>query len=605
MLVMPYPKSEWKLKCADPVVAQTLATEFKLSSPLATVLAARGMDSAVAKVFLHPRLEHVVPPENLAGIPKAVSRIRQAIERQEFVLVFGDYDADGICGAAVLAIALRALGGRVGVFLPDRITEGYGLSVAAVQRACVKHAETKLLLTVDCGSTQEEGIRHLRERGIDVVVTDHHTLGENVGEVDALACAHVNPKREGTPEALKPLAGVGVAFKLAHALARGTRHSPPVEGCPEGGVVRKDCHAFDVAALLPIVALGTVADVVPLQGENRILVKAGLERLNRRQHLGLAALKDAAGLRDAVVAFDLGYRLGPRINATGRIDNPYLGLDLLMTQDVSRAKLLAQELSQLNKERQELERETCDEAFRQLETTFRAGQDFAAIAVHDDWHPGVIGLVAGKMAQKFRVPGIALLRDKSSGEVRGSGRCPAIEGVSLMDILGQCSVHLSRYGGHAAAAGLSLKTESLEGFVSAFKATCKQALEGKNLNPALDIDAYVELGDVTLAFHDEIQKLEPCGQSNPSALWAARGVELAQAPIPLGEDRKHARLILRRKMPSGQVGGTMTAVMFGVEPDIFQHKAGNVIDIAFTTRVNTYNHDSELQLCVEDMRVCF
>jgi len=356
-------------------------------------------------------------------------------------------------------------------------------------------------------------------------------------------------------------------------------------------------NTFDVASLLPIVALGTVADIVPLQGENRILVKAGLERLNRRHHLGLAILKDTAGLKDAATTVDLGYRLAPRINASGRIDNPYLAIELLMAQGIAKAKQLAKELGELNEERQQLEKETCEEAFRQLEKTFHKERDFAAVAVHEEWHPGVIGLVAGKVMQKFHVPSIAFHIDKDSGTARGSGRCPIIEGLDLMALLGQCSEHLLHFGGHSAAAGMSVKTESLDNFIHAFKIVCEKALAGKRCAPALDIDAYIELDDLTLAFHDEIQKLEPCGQSNPSARWAIRSAELAQDPMPVGSEGKHARLIFRRG------GKSLTAMMFGVEPDIFKFKAGNKLDIVFTTRINTYFQDPELQLYLDDVRL--
>jgi len=577
-----WPKTRWNIATHSADELAPLISELGLSLPLASALRSRGIcrsDAAVA--HLAPKLANLVPPDQLPGVTAAAERIRRAIAADESILIYGDFDADGICAAVVLAEAITAIGGRVEVFLPRRLDEGYGLTVAALARAFAEHPATRLVVTVDCGISQHEGCDFCRARGIDLVITDHHSLPETLPAVSAI----INPHLAGTPAALKNLAGVGVAFKLAHMLARG-----------EGGR-----HLFDIRQLLPVVALGTVADVVALQGENRILVHAGLALLNAKRHLGLFALRNAAGIKGQVTATDLGFMLGPRINAAGRIGNPALAVELLRTQDAARATGIAGQLDQKNRERQSIERQAYDEAYESLMQDFDPTRDFGIVVSHADWHPGIVGLVAGRLCQQLQRPTVAISIDSASGEARGSARCPDLEGLDLLELLTACDALLGRYGGHRAAAGLSLAETDVADFGAAFRAACADKLAGRDLRPMLEIDGWVEPADLTVAFHEQISDaLEPCGAGHASPRWALQGVTLMQAPQPLGKDGRHFRLTLKA---SG--GVEFAGIMFNVDPaDMENFATGDRLDVAFATQINTYWGDPELQLRIEDLRPC-
>jgi single-stranded-DNA-specific exonuclease len=572
---MPWPRTRWRIASVDPAETERLADAAVLSRPLAAALIARGLrDPQTIAAVLAPSLANLVPPETLPGIVAADARIRHAVANAEPIVVFGDFDADGVCAAVVLATAIEALGGRVGIFLPDRPTEGYGLTPAAVERALRNFPATRLVVTVDCGISQHAGCACCRAHGVDVIVTDHHTLPESLPDT----VATVNPHLAGTPAALAPLAGVGVAFKLAHALARG----------PSG-------HRFDTAALLPIVALGTVADVASLTGENRVLVHAGLARLNHGRHIGLAALAKASRISGNTTAADLAFRLGPRINAAGRIGNPMVAVELLRTTDAQRAAALAKQLDAINSDRQQLEKDTCEEALCQLATQFDPQTHRAAVVWGADWHPGVLGLVAGRLGQRLHLPAVAIHLG-ADGEARGSARCPDSDDLDLMALLAPCAHLLLRHGGHRAAAGLSLRVDDVPAFAEAFRDACATALLGKDLRPTLDVDAWIDPSDLSLAFHSDVQRLEPCGAGHAPARWALRAVELAEAPKPMGADGKHFRFVFRT-----DTRATLNAVLFNADEDPGVFRIGDRLDIAFTTRLNDYWGQPELQLQLDDL----
>lgn len=573
---MPWPRTRWRVAPSDPAATAALAAAAAVSPVLAAALWNRGIRAPESVAHhLSPSLSHLVPPERLPGIVAAEARIRRAVAAGEEVIVFGDFDADGICAAVVLATAIEAMGGSATIFLPNRLDEGYGLTPAAAARALDERPAARLLVTVDCGISQHEGCAVCASRGVDVVVTDHHALAETLPDVVAV----VNPHLEGTPTALEPLAGVGVAFKLAHILARG------VAG-----------HCFDTAALLPVVALGTVADVASLTGENRILVHAGLARLNHGRHLGLGALKRVARIAGDATATDLAFRLGPRINAAGRIGDPMLAVELLRTSDAARATVIARQLDAVNADRQQLEKDTCDDALRQLAASFDPDRHRAVVVCGADWHPGIVGLVAGRLCQRLHLPSVAIHLG-ADGEARGSARCPDADGVDLMELLAPCARLLSRHGGHRAAAGLSLRNDDVPVFAEAFRAACARALAGKELCPDLTIDAWVEPSTLSLAFHEDVLRLEPCGTGHAPARWAVRGVELAEAPKAMGAEGKHFRLQFRTGADT-----TLGAVLFNADEDPGVFRVGDRLDVAFTTRMNDYWGAPELQLGIDDLR---
>ena len=571
-----WPRRTWVFPDADSGAARSLAGALSISPPLASALVQRGFRTPdAAAAVLSPRLSRLVDPNRIPGLPRAVERLRAAARAGEPVLVFGDFDCDGLTATAVMSTALGRLGAKVAAFVPDRRREGYGFSEAAVTRALAEHPETRVVVTVDCGIAQEAGCALCCGRGVDVVLTDHHTPPATLPGAYAI----VHPKLPGAPAETFDLAGVGVAFKLAHALSRGTDGT----------------RLFAPEELLPLVALGTVADIVPLTAENRILVAAGLSQINRGASPGLQALRAASRLRGPVRASDLGYRLGPRINAAGRIGDPLDALRLLLASSTRVAEPLAQKLDALNAERQELERAATDEALADLAWSLDPDARCAVVAA-DHWNPGVLGLVAGRLCQRLGLPSIAFLDDPASGTMRGSARCPERDGLDLMRILGRCAGEIVQYGGHVAAAGLTIERGRADAFRAAFGAACAEALPDGPVRPALAIDGWVEPSRVTREFHSSLQLLEPTGAGNPAPHWALRAAELSCPPLVFGRDGQHRRLLFRRE---GDV--PLETVFFNAGDLPMPWKAGDRLDVAFTTGESDFAGGS-LQVLVEDLR---
>ena len=571
-----WPRRTWVFPDADPRVAGILAQALSIPPPLAGALVARGVSTPEdASAMLAPRLARLVPPERMPGIARAVERLRAAVRAGEPILVFGDFDCDGLTAVTVMTTALEAIGAKVAAFVPDRKREGYGFTEAAVTRAMGEHPAARVVVTVDCGISQEAGCALCRARGVDVVLTDHHTPPATLPGVYAI----VHPKLPGAPAETVNLAGVGVAFKIAHALSRGANGA----------------RLFPPENLLPFVALGTVADIVPLTGENRILVAAGLSLLNRGAAPGLQALRAASRIRGPVRASDLGYRLGPRINAAGRIGDPYDALHLLRAPSVRAAEPFARKLDELNAERQELERAATDEAMSDLAWSLDASARSVVVSA-PHWNPGVLGLVAGRICQRLGLPSVAFLDDPATGLLRGSARCPEREGLDLMRILGRCAGEIVQYGGHVAAAGLTVERGRADAFRAAFEAACAEALPEGPVRPVLSIDGWVEASQVTPEFHGTLQRLEPTGAGNPAPHWALRAAELTCEPIPFGRDGQHRRLLFRRG------GDTPLETVFFNAGDLpMPWKAGDRLDVAFTTGESDFAGGS-LQILVEDLR---
>ena len=571
-----WPRRTWVFSSIAPESVEALKTALSISRPLASALVARGYDTAEsAAAMLAPKLSRLVAPERFPGLTRAVERIRAAVRTGEPILVFGDFDCDGLTATTVLVTALEAIGAHVAAFIPDRRTEGYGFTEAAIERALREHPATRLVVTVDCGITQEAGCALCRARGIDVILTDHHTPSEKIPSVHAI----VHPQRTGVPTEARALAGVGVAFKLAHALSRGA-----------GGE-----RLFRPEELLPFVALGTVADIVPLTGENRILVAAGLALLNRGCAPGLQALRAASRIRGPVRSSDLGFRLGPRINAAGRIGDPLDALRLLRAKSEREAAPFAQKLDALNADRQSLERAAADEAMADLALSLTPASR-SAVVTSETWNPGVLGLVAGRMSQRLGLPSIAFLVDRESGTMRGSARCPEREGLDLMALLGACAGEIRQYGGHVAAAGLTVALDRADAFRAAFEAACAAALPDGPARPPLAIDAWVDPAVVTLDFHNALSALEPTGAANPAPHWAIHAAELTCEPIAFGREGQHRRLLFRREGDA-----PLEAVFFNAGDLPMPWKAGDRLDIAFGTDISDFAGGS-LSILVEDIR---
>ena len=440
-------KFRWTLALPQPLLAGQLASQLKISPLFAQCLLNRGFSEIPAiENFLAPRLKNLADPFLLPNMDKAVERLFRAREQNESLVIFGDYDVDGVTSTALLVEVLRALGWRVEFYLPSRMDEGYGLSADGVEN-CLKKFPTTLLLAVDCGSTAVETIASLNSRGVDVIVLDHHQVSNPAPNAVAL----VNPQLTQNPE-LKTqnfceLCSAGLAFKLAHALLkRGREINLP--GAAE----------FDLKPLLDLVALGTIADLVPLTGENRILVSAGLRQLNETDRAGIIALKKVAQTPEKIGAYEVGFQLAPRLNAAGRLETAEESLHLLLAQNLEDAMPIAQNLDLRNRERQKIEKAIVEEVIGVVRSKFDPQNDFVIVEGQLLWHIGVVGIVASRVLSEFYRPTIII--GGENGEMRGSGR--SIAGFDLAAALRECDDLLLRHGGHAMAAGLSILPDKID-----------------------------------------------------------------------------------------------------------------------------------------------
>lgn len=495
----------------------------------------------------------------------AVERILAAIDRRERIVLFGDYDVDGVTSLALLAGLLRSYGASPELFLPLRMEEGYGLSPESVERCCEQH-QPQLLIAVDCGTSSLAEIASLKERGVEVVVLDHHEPKSALPDCVAI----VNPKA-AADSAYEYLCSVGIVFKLCHALLK-TRPAP----------------GFDLKANLDLVALGTVADIVPLAAENRVLVQRGMLELARSKRPGLRKLMEVAAVRPPITAEHIGFRLGPRLNAAGRLATAEKALRLLLTSDETEAKELAALLDEQNRDRQAVERKIYDEAEKKLAEHFDPARDAAIVLGSREWHPGVLGIVASRLARKHHRPTILVAFD-GNGLGKGSGR--SIEGFSLVDALDRCAGNLEKFGGHEMAAGLAIREEKFAGFADAFRQVAGALLSKEDLMARLHLDHelnFSELNGDLLRWH---QALEPFGNGNLQPIFFARAVEPAIEPQILKE--KHLVLRLR------QQNHFRRAIFFDGASSPLPPPPW---DIAFRVNADEYEGETRLQIQVEALR---
>jgi single-stranded-DNA-specific exonuclease len=505
--VFPPPVLRWRVvPRPDPLQVQSLAAVLSLPPALAALLVQRGYGTEeVARRFLRPSLDELSDPSALVGMAEAVAAIAAAVREGRRILVHGDYDVDGQCASALLTRALRVAGADVIPFLPHRLRDGYDFGPAGLEAA--RTAGVSLIITCDCGITAYDTVVAARAAGIDVVITDHHLPGVQLPP----ALAVVDPQRGDDDSTANALCGTGIAFKLVQALV-------PALGLP----TNLPFH------LLDLVALATVADVVPLQGENRILVKHGLKLLHQSPWPGLRALLDATGLAGREVrAHHLGFILGPRLNAAGRVGDPTDGLRLLLSDDPTEAARLAQQLESLNVERQALDQRILDEALEQVEQTANPDRDAGFVLVGDGWHPGVVGIVASRVVERYGRPTFLIAFDGEIG--KGSGR--STSRFNLHDALLTCGDLLERYGGHHMAAGLTIRRGRLDEFRERFGAVAREALGPDDLGPEQRVDLEVGLHEVTRDLERLCRYLEPCGQGNPSPVFGVRGVRFTNRSV--------------------------------------------------------------------------
>lgn len=548
--------------------ARALAAE--LSAPLAAAhaLVNRGYATVeAARNFLDPSLEALHDPCLLLDLEPAARRVLQAVDAGERILIHGDYDVDGITSTFLMYAALRELGVRPEYRIPHRTKDGYGLTMAAVDEA--RRRGCTLIITVDCGITAVEPVARARALGIDTVITDHH---EPPPELPA-ASAIVNPHRVGCAYPFKSLAGVGVTFKLVQALLRA-----------RGALDRARDY-------LDVVALGTIADVVPLVGENRVFARYGLDRINRGPRIGLRSLIEVAGLGGkTITSGQVAFVLAPRINAAGRMGNAEQGLRLLLADDSGGARVLAESLEEDNEQRRRHDEEALLQASARVEAELGWPNCASILLWSDDWHPGVIGIVASRLVERYHRPTILVAVDGPRG--RGSGR--SLPGLDLNQLLVSCGDLLESYGGHAFAAGLTVSREQLPGLQSRFEELVRARLAPEDCVPRLTLDGEMFIGDCTLATVEWLERLSPHGLGNPEPVFMASGVTVDSSTTVGGG--KHLKLAVRD--PSGRAD----AIGFGMGSLAAGLARASRIDIAFVPSRNEWMGETRVQLRLKGVR---
>jgi single-stranded-DNA-specific exonuclease len=541
-------RRRWIEVPCDEGAAAALARDLRLHPLAARVLACRGLgEAAEAERFLAARLADLPDPFTMRGMDAAVGRVARALEAREKIALYGDYDVDGVTSTALLASFLRAAGGDVVTYVPHRLVEGYGLNVAAVRKLAAEGAT--LLVSLDCGITSVDEVAAAAAAGVDTVVVDHHTVPVAL----PAAVAILNPHQPGCGYPFPHLAAVGVTFCLCMALRRRLREAGRF------GAERPEPNLKDA---LDLVALGTVADVVPLQGVNRILVRAGLEAIARTRRPGLRALKRVAGVAEGVEisAGQVGFRLGPRINAAGRLDDAGRGVRLLLADDPAEADRLAEELDRENRARQDIERQILDEALADATSRVAAGARGLVLA-RDGWHPGVVGIVASRIVERFHRP--AVLVGVTDGVGKGSGR--SIEGFHLHDALTACAAHLVRFGGHKHAAGVTVDPAAVPAFREAFERHAAERLRDEDLVPRCRIEGWLQPGGAQEQAAASLERLAPFGAGHPEPLFAMRAKpSMARA---VGASGAHLRVTFGRGVEAigFGMGGSLAACAGEVE----------------------------------------
>jgi single-stranded-DNA-specific exonuclease len=560
----------WILREQDAQRVDSLAGALGVSPTLAALLIARGCDDeAAATSFLKPSPDQLHDPDLMLGMSMAVPRLLRAIDQGEPILVYGDYDVDGTTGTAVLLRALNLLGAKTGFHVPHRFTEGYGIQQAALQRAVAEGY--KLAISVDCGIRAHDPLFWARDNGLDVIITDHHLPDEGEGVPPAFAV--LNPNQAGCAYPDKNLAGVGVAFKLVDALFR------------ERG---KDAH---VNAFLKIVAIGTVADVAKLTGENRTIVALGLKDLPKATNPGLRALMEVAGCDGASMsAYDIGFRLGPRINAAGRMDAARAVVELFSTREMGEARRLALHLDTRNRERKEVQRQIVDLAIAELEeAAVEPGNSYVAVIAGQGWHRGVIGIAASKVAERINRPCVVFSID---GEVaHGSGR--SIEPYHLLNGLTACADLFEKFGGHSHAAGITIKPDRIVELRRRLNEHAAGCLTEEDLQPCVHIDAELRTQDLTFELIAELQRLEPHGAGNQRPVFLARNLCILSEPRLIGQ--RHLKLCV-----AGPKGRPLEAIWWNGAEQTAMVKNG--IDMAYTVETSKWGGETFLQLSVQDAK---
>jgi single-stranded-DNA-specific exonuclease len=577
--------TKWTLAEPSDAAAQ-LGFSLNISPLIAQLLINRGMTEAEeCRSFLRPSLKLLHDPLLIPNLGIAAERIARAIKDQKKIVIYGDYDVDGITGTAILWHAIRNLGGIVDYYIPHRIEEGYGLNVDAVKQICDGGAG--LIVTVDCGVTAIDPAAAARERGVDLIVSDHHEWHEEEGATTwPDCCAIVHPRMEQAVKYPNPhLCGAGVAFKLAWATGMA------VSGAVKVSETFRN-YLIDATALA---ALGTIADVVPLVGENRVLAHFGLGGLKASKLTGIQALIVAAGLSGQTLdSYHVGFLLGPRLNAAGRMGHARLAVEMLTTADGPRAEEIANFLEEQNRDRQAVEKQILGQALAQAEELKCSGEDCCGIVLGGvGWHPGVIGIVASRIVDRFHKPAIVVALGEGLGQ--GSGR--SISGFHLAKALDACTAHLVGHGGHEMAAGLRIKPENFENFRRDFGEYARRTITAEMLVRQLRLDVRAELRFLNAGLVNDLKRLGPFGHGNRRPLLFLHDVELAAPPRRVGKTGDHLQLYVRQGETS------MKCIAFGAGAMCDQLRPGMSLDLAAEPQVNEFNGRTSVELAVKDLVV--
>ncbi len=570
----------WNIKTIpDPdAVGELQKALNNLPHALARTLILRDIDSfETARSFFRDGLDRLHDPAEYTGMHLAVERVLNAIEKGEQITVYGDYDVDGTTSTALLTHYLKSVGARVQFFIPDRFKHGYGLSPSGLN--AVKELGTDLIIALDCGVTAVSEAELARDLGMELIICDHHTPQDELPD----AVAVLDAKREDCDYPFKDLCGCGVTFKLVRAVHQALGHDPD-----------------ELLHYLDLVAVATAADMVPLKGENRILLREGLKQLRRRPRMGLRILADQAGARlSEATTRSIVFSLGPRINAAGRLGDAARAVNLLLADDQIEATARARQLERLNEERRALDRETQKQAFAQADRFLAGKERHAVVLHHPDWHLGVIGIVASRLVERHYRPAVMLA---TSGKViKGSAR--SVAGINIYNALTACEDLLEEYGGHDYAAGLTMRPENLPDFIDRFDKAVLESVSEDTLEPVIHVDAEMRLSELDERFWAVLKQFEPFGQENPSPVFVARDLDIMGPVAGVGKKRDHLKFSVRER---GATHPVRNVIGFGLGKYISEvaeaQAAQQPIDLAFSIEENTWNGRTSLQLNVLDIR---
>jgi single-stranded-DNA-specific exonuclease len=574
-------KKERQILQPDIHVVDKLCMILKCHPAIASILVNRNIVSEEdALNFLNPSLSRFNPPFSIKDMDAAVNRILTAIKQNEKILIFGDYDVDGITATTILFEFIRSAGADVSYYIPHRTNEGYGLQKNQISDYALSK-KINLIITTDCGSGSHDAVKTAKSAGIDVIITDHHIISEKIPQ----AVAVVNPKRHDCPSSFDDLAGVGVAFCLLICLRKKMREINFWQNRPEP----------NLKSVCDLVALGTLADMVPLVAENRILTRTGLDIITSSNRPGLNALIEVSGInKNNVDTDDIVFGIAPRLNSAGRIDHASMAVELLTTKNTETAEQIAQSLNHMNQKRRSIENGILTQIEGQLKKNPHLLQNKTLVLTHQDWHLGVLGIVATRIMQKYFRP--VVLIATTAGIGKGSAR--SIPGVDLYKGLMACADDLENFGGHSMAAGIKIKAKKIVRFQTSFENAIGNMTKPDDFIPKISIDYELDFDDISDALIDEIESLKPFGSGNPEPLFMSRNVKVVSSKIV---GKNHRRMLL--KQASESVGKTYNAIHFNIDPSIpFKE---HFDQIAFRLRWNLWNEKKSAQLIIEEVKPSF